>query len=185
MSSGYQLIPDNLPHTEVMACGAHWYAIRSRSRHEKKIVGQLEKQGIETYLPTVTQVRNWSDRRKLVEMPLFSGYVFVRLAYFSADRLRILRTHGVVNFVGVKGAAVPIPDEQIHDIRTLLANDLPCRSHPFLKIGQRVRVRGGALDGVEGILLAHRDDCNLIISVEVIQRSLSIRIDGYEVEPVN
>lgn len=185
MSSSGQLLHSDSPATPAMAaCDRRWYAIRSRSRHEKKIIGQLEKQSIEAYLPTVTQVRNWSDRRKLVEMPLFPGYAFVRLAYPSSDRLHVLCTHGVVSFVGINGAGTPIPDEQIHNIRTLLANNIPCRSHAFLKVGQRVRVRGGALDGVEGILMGHRDDRSLIVSVEVIQRSLCIRIAGYDVDPV-
>ncbi len=88
---------------------AHWYAVRTRSRHEKLVARQLEKQGIQAFLPVVTKINQWSDRRKQVEEPLFSGYAFVRLDHSSVDRVRVLQTQGVVNFVGVQGAGVADP----------------------------------------------------------------------------
>ena len=86
--------------------------------------------------------------------------------------------------MGVNGTGIPIPDEQIRDIRTVLANNVPCADHSYLKVGQRVRVRGGSLNGLEGILVGQKGARNLIISVEPIQRSLSICIEGYQVEAV-
>jgi transcription antitermination factor NusG len=163
----------------------HWYAVRTRSRHEKIATQQLDSRGIETFLPLMNQVRQWSDRKKEVEVPLFSGYSFVRLNYsISEQRLSVLRTHGVVSFVGVQHTGVPIPDAQIEDLRTLLANKIPVKEHKFLRIGQRVRVRGGALNGVEGILASQSGERSLVISIESIERSLSIRVEGYDVEPV-
>lgn len=161
-----------------------WYAIRTRSRHEKMATQQLQRVGLEAFLPVVNQIHKWSDRKREVEVPLFSGYSFVRIAYNSADRIRVLQTHGVVGFVGVQNTGTPIPDSQIEDIKTVLAREIPFHEHSFLRIGQRVRVRGGSLDGVEGILEAHKGDRTLVISLEPIQRSLSISLDGYEVEPV-
>ncbi|HET6178204.1 MAG TPA: UpxY family transcription antiterminator [Candidatus Sulfotelmatobacter sp.] len=162
-----------------------WYALRTRSRHEKMATHQLETRGIETWLPSVTRVHRWSDRKKRVEVPLFSGYTFVRVAYASNEqRLRVLQTHGVVGFVGVQRTGIPIPDSQIEHLRTLLANDIPLKEHSFLRIGQRVRVRGGALDGVEGILTAQNGQRSLVISLDPIERSLSIRVEGYDVEAV-
>jgi transcription termination/antitermination protein NusG len=161
-----------------------WYAIRTRSRHEKMVAEQLEKQGIEGFLPLVKRNRKWSDRIKEVELPLFSGYSFVRVVLSSRDRLRILQTHGVAGFVGINSCGTPIPDSQIEDIRILLASKVPFAEQPFLRVGQRVRIRGGALDGVEGILSAQNEDRSLVISLEPIQRSLSVRIQGYTVEPV-
>jgi transcription antitermination factor NusG len=161
-----------------------WYAIRTRSRHEKLVAFQLQEQGIETFLPTVTRIHRWSDRKKQVELPLFSGYAFTRLALASDERLRVLRTQGVVDFVSMHGAAIPIPDNEIADIRNLLNSKVPFRDRPFLRLGQRVRIRGGALDGLEGILVAESGDHSLVISVTPIQRSLSIRLDGYDVEPI-
>ncbi|MGA8428280.1 MAG: UpxY family transcription antiterminator [Candidatus Sulfotelmatobacter sp.] len=161
-----------------------WYAIRTRSRHEKMVSDQLEKQGIENFLPLIKRNRKWSDRVKEVELPLFAGYNFVRVSFGSPERLQVLKTHGVAGFVGINGCGSAIPENQIHDIRTLLASKFPFEEQPFLKIGQRVRVRGGALDGMEGILSAHNDDRSLVISLEPIERSLSVRIQGYVVEPV-
>ena len=163
---------------------ARWYAVRTRSRHEKLVAKQLETQGIESFLPVVTQSREWSDRRKQVEMPLFSGYAFLRMIHSSDERVRVLRTQGVVSFVGVHGTGTPIPDHQIEDIKTLVTSKISYEERPFLRVGQRVRVRGGALDGIQGILVAENGDRSLVISVEPIQRSLCVRVAGYEVEAV-
>jgi transcription antitermination factor NusG len=163
---------------------SQWYALRTRSRHEKMVADQLEKQGIEHFLPLVKKARQWSDRVKEVDLPLFSGYAFVRVVLTSSDRLRVLQTHGVAGFVGINCCGTAIPENQIQDIRTLLASKEPFEEQPFLRVGQRVRVRGGALDGVEGILSARNDDRSLVISLEPIQRSLSVRIQGYTVEPI-
>lgn len=161
-----------------------WFAVRTRSRHEKLVARQLESQGIESFLPIVTQIHDWSDRRKRVETPLFSGYAFLRMVHSSEDRVRVLRTQGVVSFVGVQGTGTPIPDYQIDDIKVLIASHLPYEERPFLRVGQRVRVRGGALDGVQGILVAENGDRSLVISVEPIQRSLYVRVAGYDVEAI-
>jgi transcriptional antiterminator NusG len=168
----------------VMTGPAQWYALRTRSRHEKMVADQLDKQGLENFLPLVKRTHKWSDRVKEVELPLFSGYTFVRVALSSPDRLRVLQTHGVAGFVGINCCGTAIPDNQIQDIRTLLASKLPLEEQPFLRVGQRVRIRGGALDGVEGVLSAQNVDRSLVISLEPIQRSLSVRIQGYVVEPV-
>ena len=161
-----------------------WYAVRTRSRHEKVVERHLQGQGIDVFSPVVNQVRQWSDRRKVVETPLFAGYAFVRIAPTPEERIRVLKAQGVVEIVGGQGLGIPIPAEQIEAVRAVVAGNLPIAQHAFLKVGQRVRVRGGSLDGVEGILVAQNGSRNLVISVEPIQRSLSIRIEGYQVEPV-
>ena len=161
-----------------------WYAVQTRSRHEKMVTRQLEGQGFATFLPPTTQLRQWSDRRKLVELPLFPGYAFLRMDYQPEQRLRVLGTEGIVSFVGVHGQGRPIPDRQIEHIQTLLTAKVPFESYPFLKVGQRVRIRSGSLNGTEGILVGRESDRMLVISVELIQRSVSIRLQGYEVEPI-
>jgi hypothetical protein len=93
----------------VLSESPHWYAVRTRSRHEKLVARQLETQGIQSFLPVVTQTRTWSDRRKQVESPLFSGYTFLRIIPSSEDRVRVLKTHGVVSFVGVQGTGTSRP----------------------------------------------------------------------------
>jgi transcription antitermination factor NusG len=146
------------------------------------VIRQLEGQGFTTFLPLSQQLREWSDRRKVIEFPLFPGYAFLQMIYEPEARLKVLRTEGVVSFVGCHGQGIPIPDQQIEHIQTLLANKVPLENHPFLKVGQRVRIRGGALNGTEGLLVGHDSDRTLVISVELIQRSVSIRLQGYEVE---
>jgi transcription antitermination factor NusG len=107
----------------------------------------------------------------------------VRLALSSPDRLRVLKTHGVAGFVGVRGVGIPIPEAQIESLKTVVVKQIPFQDYPFLQVGQRVRIRGGALDGMEGIL-AQKGDRTLVISVEPIHRSLSICVDGYRFEPI-
>jgi transcription antitermination factor NusG len=162
----------------------NWFAIRTRSRHEKVVQRQLSGQGIDVFYPVVKQVHQWSDRRKLVECPLFAGYAFVRIESSPEERVRVLRTQGVVELVGAQGQGIAIPEEQIDAVRAVVAGNLPFTQHVFLKVGQRVRVRGGSLDGVEGVLVANNGSRHLVISVDPIQRSLSVSIDGYQVEPV-
>jgi len=177
--------PVNVPVTSVTVSDAKWYAIRTRSRHEKVAARELDAQGIPVFLPLTTSIRQWSDRRTKVEMPLFPGYAFVRVDYFSGDRVRVLRTTGVVDFVGQKAEGSSIPDEQIESIRTILIRNVPVKDHPFLNVGQRIRVRNGALSGVEGILVAVKGTRQLVISVEPIHRSLCISLDDYQIEDLS
>jgi transcription termination/antitermination protein NusG len=161
-----------------------WFAVQTRPRHEKTVAGQLHRKGVTTFLPTVTEVHRWSDRKKTVELPLFSCYVFVRLMPGNEDRQKVLRVDSVLGFAGNPGLGTPIPEEQIEAIRTLMEKKIPYSIHPFLKTGQRVRIRNGVLEGIEGILLSRKGDQRLIISVEAMQRSLAVEIDGYDVEPL-
>ena len=161
-----------------------WYALHTRARHEKAVERRLRDQGMETFVPTTMEVHRWSDRKKKVEVPLFSCYVFIRCTLSAQDRTRVYQVDSVHGFVGTRGASLPIPDEQIESIQKVLAQTAPWRSYPFLKTGQRVRVRGGAMDGVEGVFLSENGDRSLIISVDAIQRSMAVRIEGYDVEPV-
>jgi transcription antitermination factor NusG len=173
-----------VPFFEVAPEQLAWYAIQTRCRFERKVAKQLQFKAIETFLPLVKQVHRWSDRRQVIEQPLFPGYSFVRLADSPAQRLRVLQTAGVNGFVMANGFPIPVPQQQIDDVRRLLANEIACRAYPFLKAGQRVRIRGGCLDGLEGILISENKDHSLVISIASIQRSLAVRIDGYDVEAV-
>jgi transcription antitermination factor NusG len=162
----------------------NWYAVQTRARHEKVVANRLCEKGVTTFYPTVTEVHRWSDRKKVVELPLFSCYLFVKLMPGNEDLQRVLRVDSVLGFVGASRLGTPIPNEQIDAVRTLISEQLPYSCHPYLQTGQRVRIRSGALDGLEGILLSRKDDRKLIISVDAMQRSLAIQIDGYDVEPV-
>ncbi len=159
-----------------------WYALHTRPRHEKLVVQRLTERGVETFLPLAREVHRWSDRCKSVEMPLFSCYVFARFVANRSERLQVLRVGGVLGLVGSRGEGIPIPDAQIDAVRTLVQRELPWTAYPFLKIGQRVRIRGGAMDGVEGILVSRNRNHTLVISVDAIQKSLAVRLEGYQVE---
>jgi transcription antitermination factor NusG len=188
MSSGSQLLQDALltqvsaPHFPAM--DARWYAVQTRSRHEKIVATLLQGQDINTFLPLSEQVHRWSDRKKMVQVPMFPGYVFVRVVPLGTQYVQVLRIYGVTNFVGGRRQGVPIPDKQIADIQILLTNNAASYVCPFLRAGQRVRIRGGCLDGIEGLLVARNGNRNLLISVEPIRQSLAISIDGYDVEVV-
>jgi len=172
-----------VPGSSVNAGIESWFAVHTYARHEKVVAQELCESGVTSFLPLFRQVRQWSDRRKIVELPLFGCYVFVRLVAENEQRLRVLRVNGVLRFVGNHGMGIPIPEEQINAVRTVIEQGLPVCSHPFLKIGQRVRIRTGALSGVEGILVARSGERTLVISLDAIQRSLHVRIEGYDVEP--
>jgi transcription antitermination factor NusG len=115
---------------------------------------------------------------------MFSCYAFVRIVQTAEERLKVLRTPGVLGFVGSERQGTPIPGEQIENLRKALREKIPCAVHPFIRIGQRVRVRGGSLNGMEGILLRQGKDQSVIVSVELLQRSVAIQVEGYEVESV-
>ena len=134
----------------------NWYAVHTRARHERMVAQRLKDQGVTTFLPLVSEVHRWSDRQKTVELPLFGCYVFVKLPPTGNERLRVLQIDGVFRFVGIRGIGTPIAESQIDAVRTLIGQQVPWTAHPFLQIGQRVRVRGGSLDGVEGILVSAR-----------------------------
>jgi transcriptional antiterminator NusG len=161
-----------------------WFAVQTRSRHEHVVSHHLRMRGVTNYLPTVCEVRLWSDRKKKIETPLFPGYVFVQIVARNERRVEVLRTPGIVRFVGSSAEGAQIPDEQIEIVRKLINENMPWTSHPFLKAGQRVRIRGGALDQVEGIFLKRNGEGALIISIEAIQRSLAVRVQGYDLEVV-
>jgi transcription antitermination factor NusG len=159
-----------------------WYAVQTRSRHEKKAASELRDKGISNFLPLTKQIHRWSDRDKEVEVPLFPGYVFVHALTVPEVRVSILRTFGVASFVGDHGKGTPIPDKQIEAIQAIVGQQLQITTHPFLTVNQKVRIRGGSLDGVEGVLVGMNPDLSLVVSVDLIQRAVAIRVSGYEVE---
>jgi transcription antitermination factor NusG len=158
-----------------------WIAVQTRSRHEKTVAAQLEQKGVQNFLPLVTQEHKWSDRNKNVSVPLFPNYVFARCSPAGKERLLILQTLGVVRIVGSGSVWEQIPEKQLQDVRVLL-NEACCAPYPFCRAGQRVRIRGGCLDGVEGIFVERNHDQSLVISIEIIQRSIAVRVSGYQLE---
>lgn len=167
---------------EIAAGNAKWYAIQTRPRHEKKVNVQLHAKGVEGFLPLVTEKHKWSDRSKIVQQPLFACYMFVHIPDSNERRMSVLSSEGVCWFVGDRGKGLPIPDKQIQDIQTILGGTIPFAPYPFIRVGQRVRIHGGCLDGVEGILVSKDSEQTVVVSVELLRRSLAVRINGYDLE---
>ncbi len=164
--------------------GLQWYAVRTTPRHEKKVTIELQQKQIQAFLPLFSEEREWSDRRVSVDTPLFPGYVFVKIPQDHSTRVTVLRTMGVRNFVGSRGIGDPIPEVEIEGVRAILAGGIPFSASPFLNVGERVRILDGSLEGIEGILTAVNGDKSLIISVQLIQRSLAMRVSGFRVQAV-
>jgi len=174
---------DFLPQPETAPFG-EWFALQTKPRHEKTVASQLAEKQFAVFLPLYAALHQWSDRQQEVHLPLFPSYLFVRLGECRAERTSVLQTHGVRSFVGMRGTGVRVPDEEIEAVQRVLTERVPFTNHPFLNVGQKVRIRGGSLEGIHGILQAVNNDHSLVVSVECIQRSLAIRIDGYGVQPV-
>jgi transcription antitermination factor NusG len=157
-----------------------WYAAYTSANHEKKVREQLELRRVESFLPLYESVRRWKDRRMRLQLPLFPGYVFAQLA--PQDRLHVLQVPGLVRLVGFNGHPTPLPDEEIEVLRRGLASGVLAEPHPFLTVGQRVRVRTGPLLGLQGILIRRRNKVRFVISVELILRSMAVEVDESDLE---
>ena len=139
----------------------HWYAAYTSANHEKRVAQQLTWRSVEHFLPVYESVRRWKDRRVKLEMPLFPGYVFVHLAL--RDRLRVLQVPGVARLVGFNGTPTALPEAEIAALRGGLESGLRAEPHPFMTVGRRVRVKYGALAGVQGILLKKKNRARLVV----------------------
>jgi transcription antitermination factor NusG len=158
-----------------------WYALTVRYQHERQTERALQSKGLETLVPLYRSPRQWSDRVKSVDLPLFAGYVFCR---FTVDgRMQVLDTPGVGRIVGFGGALAPIDNSEIADIQRLLALNLPLAPWPYLKAGDRIRVERGPMRGLEGTLLRTKDALRLVIGVELLQRSIAVEVDRDAVVP--
>jgi transcription termination/antitermination protein NusG len=159
-----------------------WFALRVRSNHERVAALHLREQGYEEFCPAYKSERQWSDRKKTMEQFLFPGYVFCRL---NPDaRLPVLMMPGVVNVVGFGGQPTAIPDQEIEDVRTMVRSGLLVTPWPFLSVGQTVVLERGPLAGVEGILQQIRKTFRLVVSVHLLQRSVSTEVDRAWVRPI-
>ncbi len=160
----------------------NWYALRTKSRHEKLVRDQLDKQGIEPLLPTVKRLSQWKDRRKEIEVPLFSGYCFVRFS--QQEKALVQKTTGCVEIVGCGSRPEPIPDQEIDALRRLMTSVLPYDPHPYLHEGMKVEVIRGPLQGVYGILVRKDKRHRLVLGVHLIQQAAAVEIDVMDVVAV-
>jgi transcription antitermination factor NusG len=160
----------------------HWYALYTCPRHEKCVQQQIEQRAIACFLPLYRSVRRWKDRRKELDLALFPGYVFVRLAL--ADRLRVLSLPSAVRLVSFNGRPAVLPEAEIEGLRQRLAGGGLVEPHPYLRVGRRVRVCAGPMRGLEGIIVRRKERCRVVFSLDLIMRSMAVEVDEGDVEPV-
>ena len=157
-----------------------WYAAYTSANHEKRVREQLEQRRVASFLPVYETVRRWKDRRMRLQLPLFPGYVFVRMAL--VDRLQVLQIQSVVRLVGFNGHPSPLPDEEIEGLKKDLASGVRAEPHPFLTVGRRVRIKSGPLAGRQGILLRRKGSLRMVLSIDLIMRSVVVDVDEADVE---
>ncbi len=161
----------------------NWYALWVRSRHEFVTADQLKKRGIETFLPSVTKMRRWSDRGKAVTFPLFPGYLFVHILPCAEMFLNVLKTHGTVHFVSQEpGHPTPVDPVEIHALKLMLCHNGDIDIYPHLCEGARVSVKHGPLKGAVGILAKKQDSNLFLVNIEILGRSIGTKIDAEELE---
>ena len=161
---------------------ARWYAAYTRAQHEKRVAQQLAEREVEHYLPVYEAVHRWKDRRMRVHLPLFPGYVFVRIQL--RNRLEVLRIPSVTRLVGFNGAPTALGDEEVESLRCALAQGVRATPHPFLTVGRRVRITAGPLRGAEGILLRRKGNFRVVLSVDLIMRSVIVDVSAADLQPV-
>ncbi|MGB9432667.1 MAG: UpxY family transcription antiterminator [Candidatus Acidiferrum sp.] len=158
-----------------------WFAAYTSANHEKRVAQQAERQSLQCFLPLYESVRRWKDRRVRLALPLFPGYVFVRLNL--RDRLKLLEISGVARLVGFDGHPAPVPDEDIETIRACLAGRYPMQPHRYLQRGQRVRVLSGPLAGLTGIVVRQKKHTRFVISLDLLMRSVAVELDTSDFDP--
>ena len=159
-----------------------WYAIYTRPRHEKKVHAQLTEKEIETFLPLISRKRQWKDRKKTVEMPLFSSYIFVDFEY--KYRFDVLETDGVVKIVNFNGSPAVVPDWQIESLRQMLASPKTIQLENYIRPGELVEVTEGPMQGMRGTVVTRKNSNRLVLSIEGIMQSVSVEVDEFVLKKI-
>lgn len=175
-------LTDQINEREIDATGRAWYALYTRHQHERTVAELLARKGFEVFLPLYTTVHRWKDRNKRLEMPLYPSYVFLRDRL--ERRIAILSTPGINSIVGTAAGPAMIREEEIEGVRRVIQSFLPVEPCPFLNCGDRVRICSGPLEGIEGILTRKKGSMRLVLSVELLRKSVSVEVDSFGVEPV-
>lgn len=162
--------------------GPLWYALYTAPRHEKFVADQMTRRGITCFLPLYRSLRRWKDRRKELALVLFPGYVFVQIALHN--RLQVLQLPGAVRLVTFNGQPAALPEEEIENLRSRLSGVRGIEPHPYLRVGRRVRVKSGPLQGLEGVIQRNKDRCRIVFSIHLIARSVAVEVDESDVECV-
>ncbi|MGC2530309.1 MAG: UpxY family transcription antiterminator [Candidatus Acidiferrum sp.] len=171
--------PPNFPVSHVEE---RWFAVHTYANHEKRVASQCLARDLEHLLPLYSSVRRWKDRCVHLDLPLFPGYIFVRIALVA--RLRVLEVPGVVRLIGSNGQPQPLPEQEIEMLRTRLKNASRIEPHAYLTVGTRVRIVRGPLRGVEGILIRKKNMHRVVVTIDVIARSAVVEVDALDIEKI-
>jgi transcription antitermination factor NusG len=160
-----------------------WFAVYTTCRHEKRVAQHLEQRQIEHFLPIYRTQHRWKDgSRVMIDLPLFPGYVFVRIN--SRNRVGVLEVPGVVSMIGTALQPAPLPDFEVETLRNGL-DPMRTEPHPLLTVGQRVRIKTGALTGVEGIVIRKKNGLRVVLTLSLLMQSIAVEVDGDDVEVVS
>lgn len=160
-----------------------WYAARLRSHHENKVAAEFARRELEHFLPAYRSVRRWKDRRVALEMPLFPGYAFVKLAL--RNRLHVLQVPGVVQLVGTRGIPEAVPEKEMLRLREGMREGAKLFPHPYLATGRKACIVRGPLAGVRGILIRQKNSCRVVLSIGLIASAASMEVDTEDVEIIS
>jgi transcription antitermination factor NusG len=160
-----------------------WFAVYTCANHEKRVADQLRERCVDYFLPLYECERRWKDRRVKLQTPLFPGYVFVRVTLH--DRLRVLQTPGIVRLVSFGGHPAPLPQEDIQAIQDCLSHGLQVEPHPYLRVGRRMQVKSGPLQGLEGVIVRRKNRSRFILSFDLLQRAVAIEMNAIDLQPAN
>lgn len=170
-----------MPEQKSDASDLHWFAVQTRHRHEKRVAERLQLSDVESFLPVHCAMHRWNNGQRVkVKSPLFPCYLFARIR--SAQRLDVVRDPGVISLAASNASPTPIPDDEIAQLRRV-ADSVMVEPHPYLALGERVRIVAGPLVGMEGVLTRKKQELRVVISVEVIMRSVAIEISEFDIEP--
>lgn len=170
------------PLLSIAATKPSWFALYTCANHEKRVAAQLEVYCVEHFLPLYRSRRNWKDRRVILDLPLFPGYVFARFEW--PERVRVLQARGVVRLVGSNGQPCPLAEPEIETLRAATTGALRFEPHPYLTAGMRVRILHGPLAGMTGILARKKNSCRVVLSVDLIARSVAVEVDAADIEGI-
>ena len=161
----------------------NWFAVFTSPRHEKRVQQHFSQRNLEHYLPSYRSLRTWRNGLKVVlDLPLFPGYIFVRIK--RTERVRVLEVPGVLSFVGgMANKMVPLPESEVEALRSGL-HLRQAEPHPLLTVGERVRIRSGALAGLEGIVVLKKNKLRVVLTMDLIMQSIAVEVDGKDLEPV-
>lgn len=176
MTGTHSATSDAYPFPPPQYVEPRWYAAYTSAKHEKRVAQQLGLRGIEHFLALYESVRRWKDRSVRLQLPLFAGYVFVHIPL--CERLRVLQLPGVVRLVGFNGMPAALSSEEVESLQRAVSNGLSLAPYPYLSAGRRVRITGGPLAGREGILVRQKGPARVVLSIDLIQRSVLVDVEA-------